>query len=337
MDTRQLELFIKLSENLHFGATGVAMHMSASAVSRTVKRMEVEVGQRLLERDNRSVRLTDVGRQFQSYAREALANWQSFNEIVRREVQGLSGEVSVFCSVTAAYSVLSDILEPFRRRYPDIEIKLRTGDQADAIDHLLGGDDDIAIAARPDKLSSRLHFQTLSYSPLLFIYPATPCAVQARIVKHIEQSSRQSTEKSTEQATEQGRALNCTEKKSAEQASEQGQALNWGEVPLIVSERGLARTRLDQWLRLQNVKPNIYAQVSGHEAIVSMVGLGFGVGIVPELVLTNSPMIDKVRVFDVQPALEPFAVGLCALGQRLQNPLVKAFWDCAKASYRNEF
>jgi LysR family positive regulator for ilvC len=51
----------------------------------------------------------------------------------------------------------------------------------------------------------------------------------------------------------------------------------------------------------------------------------------------NSPLKEKVQVLDVQPPLSPFAVGLSALAQRLENPLVKAFWECAKASYRNDF
>jgi LysR family positive regulator for ilvC len=68
-----------------------------------------------------------------------------------------------------------------------------------------------------------------------------------------------------------------------------------------------------------------------------MVGLGFGVGVVPELVLVNSPLKDKVQVLDVQPPLVPFAVGMSASAQRLENPLVKAFWECAKSSYRSEF
>ena len=303
MDTKDLQLFLNLSDSLHFGQTGETMHLSASAVSRTIKRMEEEVGQRLLERDNRRVRMTEVGRQFQSYARQSLGQWQSFCEAVKKDTEGLAGEITVFCSVTAAYSVLSEILEPFRRRYPDIEIKLRTGDQADGISHLLKGDDDIAIAARPDKLSPRLHFQTLTHSPLLFIYPAIHCAVESHIHHHLEAVK----------------------------------TLPWAEIPFIVSERGLARTRLDQWFRTQSIKPNIYAQVSGHEAIVSMVGLGFGVGVVPELVLVNSPLKDKVQVLDVQPSLTPFAIGLSVSAQRLENPLVKAFWDCAKASYRSDF
>lgn len=303
MHNKDLKLFLHLAESLHFGQTGEAMHMSASAVSRGLQKIEKEVGGRLFERDNRSVRLTELGRQFSVYASQSLDQWQSFTESVKRDIEELSGEVSVFCSVTAAYSVLSDLLEPFRRRYPNIDIKLRTGDQADAISHLLNGNDDIAIAARPDKLSPRVQFQTLTHSPLLFIYPSIHCVVQNQIYQHLEQ----------------------------------GRPLPWHEIPFIISERGLARTRLQHWFRAQGVKPDIYAQVSGHEAIVSMVGLGFGVGVVPELVLTNSPLKDKVQVLDVQPSLAPFAVGLCALAQRLDNPLVKAFWNSAKASYRADF
>ncbi|MGK0499943.1 MAG: LysR family positive regulator for ilvC [Oceanicoccus sp.] len=303
MDTKDLKIFLNLSESLHFGQTSEAMHLSASAVSRCIQRVEEEVGQRLLERDNRSVRLTETGRQFQRYARQALGQWQSFHQLVKQEAQGLIGEISVFCSVTASYSVLAGVLETFRLRYPDIEIKLRTGDQADAIGHLLEGDDDIAITARPDKLSSRVQFHTLTHSPLQFIFPVVHCTVESQLRRHIEDNL----------------------------------AIPWGQIPFIVSERGVARTRLDQWFRGQGHKPNIYAQVSGHEAIVSMVGLGFGVGIVPELVLVNSPLKEKVTVLDVQPPLAPFAVGLAASAQRLENPLVKAFWECAKASYRSAF
>jgi LysR family positive regulator for ilvC len=303
MDTKDFSLFINLAETLHFGQTGEALHMSASAVSRHIKRIEDELGQRLLERDNRSVSLTEAGQQFLLYARQSLSQWQAFNEGLKQEDENLSGEVSVYCSVTAAYAVLSEILEIFRRRYPDIEIKLHTGDQADAMQRVLDGQEDIAIAARPDKLSSRLQFQTLTHSPLLFIYPGIHCAVEGLVREHRDSSS----------------------------------PLNWNELPFVISERGLARTRLDQWFRNQSIKPSIYAQVSGHEAIVSMVALGLGVGVVPELVLANSPLKEKIQVLDVQPPLTPFAVGVCSMSQRLSNPLVKAFWDCAGASYPASF
>ena len=86
---------------------------------------------------------------------------------------------------------------------------------------------------------------------------------------------------------------------------------------------------VNHWFDARGVKPHIYAQVSGNEAIVSMVALGVGVGVVPELVLHNSPMASRVRILNVQPELEPFAVGLCAQSQRLQEPLLQALWQTA--------
>ncbi|BBI52977.1 hypothetical protein HORIV_53980 [Vreelandella olivaria] len=56
----------------------------------------------------------------------------------------------------------------------------------------------------------------------------------------------------------------------------------WASIPMILSESGVSRTRVDEWFRQLDVSPRIYAQVTGNEAIVSMVSLGFGIGVVPK-------------------------------------------------------
>jgi LysR family positive regulator for ilvC len=101
----------------------------------------------------------------------------------------------------------------------------------------------------------------------------------------------------------------------------------WEIAPLVLSEKGLVRKRVDAWLQHKNIKPNIYAQVSGNEAIVSMVSLGFGIGVVPKLVLDNSPLAKQVKELKHQPQLEPIDVGLYAQKKRLQNPVIRALWD----------
>ncbi|MBU0537802.1 MAG: LysR family transcriptional regulator, partial [Gammaproteobacteria bacterium] len=77
MNLKELQTFIHLSQSLHFGRTGDAMHLSASAVSRSVMRLEEQVGVSLFERDNRRVQLTAAGREFLRYAEQAVVNWQS--------------------------------------------------------------------------------------------------------------------------------------------------------------------------------------------------------------------------------------------------------------------
>jgi len=78
------------------------------------------------------------------------------------------------------------------------------------------------------------------------------------------------------------------------------------------------------------VQANIYAQVAGNEAIVSMVSLGFGVGVVPQIVLDNSPLADTVRVLDIKPGLEAYEVGLFTLEKKLASPLINALWSQLK-------
>ena len=72
MDTRSLQLFLTLADTLSFTRTAELRHLSLSAVSRSLQRIEEEVGQRLVERDKRSVRLTREGERLRSYAQRGV-------------------------------------------------------------------------------------------------------------------------------------------------------------------------------------------------------------------------------------------------------------------------
>ena len=98
----------------------------------------------------------------------------------------------------------------------------------------------------------------------------------------------------------------------------------------MLPQTGLSRRRLDQWLKEQRITPNISSEVSGNEAIIAMVRLGCGIGIVPELVLERSPFRDEVSVLGNAPRLDPYVVGLCASRRSLQRPSVQAFWQLAE-------
>jgi len=102
---------------------------------------------------------------------------------------------------------------------------------------------------------------------------------------------------------------------------------DWRRQPMILPESGISRERLNQWFAARQIQPDIYAQVTGNEAIVSMVSLGFGIGVVPQIVLDNSPLSDRVEVLPVEPALEPYEIGLFAQERKLRAPLIHAFWS----------
>jgi LysR family positive regulator for ilvC len=291
MDFKDLNVFLVLSETLHYGQAAQRCHTSASTISRVVQRLEGELSQRLFERDRRDVRLTKAGIEFGEFSKRTLEQYQQFKRQLQTPASELTGELSLYCSVTASYSFLSDLLAAFRERHPKVDIRLRTGDAAQAVDIALSGEVDIAIAARPDQLPARLAFKPILQVPLSFIAP-----------------------------TQSGPINEALNKKE----------VDWQTIPMILSETGLARTRVTRWFKHMSLKPDVYAQVSGNEAIVAMVALGFGVGVVPELVLSNSPMSENVRQIQVSPELEPFSVGLCVVSQHLANDLVQAFWQVSE-------
>ncbi len=288
MDIKQLRQFIHLAETLHFGRASEASYISPSALSRSIKQLEEEVGACLFERDNRSVALTPEGEIFLSYARESLSQWGSIRTQLMERTGELQGEISMYCSVTASYSFLFDILSEFRLNYPKIEIKIHTGDPEHALSRVISGDEDFAITAKPDTLPSGVTFKSIALSPLLFIAP-----------------KQWGHDKTTLNA--------CT--------------------PMILSEEGVARKRVDKWFKEQEIKPTIYAQVAGNEAIVSMVSLGFGVGVVPKIVLENSPLAHAVDILALTPKLKAYEVGIVTLEKKLKNPLISAFWKQLKSEH----
>ncbi len=288
MDIGKLKLFITLAEAKHFNRAAEQSHISPSTLTRIIQQLEDTVGARLFERDSRSVALTPKGQEFLRYSRDLLQQWETMCDAMQEGTEFISGSISLYCSVTASYSFLYDILKSFRQQHPRIEVKIHTGDTAAAIERVSAGFEDAAIAARPDRLPANLAFKSITQSPLVFIAPLQDFQPQ-----------------------QVGITPNP----------------HWKDLPFIISERGLARDRLNDWFANQSFAPNIYAQIAGNEAIVSMVSLGFGIGLVPQIVLDNSPLASKVRLFDYQPDLTPYDVGICLQKRRLKSPIIKAFWE----------
>lgn len=295
MDLRDLRLFVHLSKSLHFAKSSRELHISASGLTRAIQRLEEELGVSLFERDNRTVRLTAAGQRCRDYAVTALEQWTELKSGLQAQSSALQGTLSLFCSVTASYSFLHELVQRFREIHPQVELQLHTGDPAMALQRVVDEMEDMAIAALPARLPDTIEFLPLGESPLVCIGPAEDCPLKTLI-----------------------------------QAADRQAEPDWQALPVIMPESGLARARLEQWFAQRKLSPKIYAQVSGHEAMVSMVSLGCGVAVVPRVVVDNSPMRERIRILPFMHELEPFSIGLCTIRRKFANPLVKAFWSVAQ-------
>lgn len=286
MDDRSLHLFQQLANSLHFARTAKACHVSPSTLSRTIQRLEQELKCQLFLRDNRSVILSDAGNKLLHYVEQQVEQLESLKRSLNQTQTELSGTLNIYCSVTASYSHLPGLLDRFRRAHPNVDINLDTGDAADGFDQVQSEKADLAIAARTDNIASSVFFQTIASVPLAVIAPSTKCAVRNEL---------------------------------------QEENVDWGSIPVILPEHGVARQRFESWFRQKNVgRPNVYAQVSGHEALVSMIALGCGIGVAPLVVIDNSPVKDRIEIL-ADNNIKPFDLGLCCLRKRLDNPILAEF------------
>ena len=112
-----------------------------------------------------------------------------------------------------------------------------------------------------------------------------------------------------------------------------GGDIDWSQIPLVLPSSGRVRRNVDTWLRDRNIKANVYAEVPGNEAILSLVALGCGVGFVPELVVNDSPLRDQVTMIEAGPVLEDFHVGFCTRRKNLAvSTIIRAFWQSTAES-----
>lgn len=169
MDLRALRHFVRLADVLNFSRAAEQCAVTPSTLSREINRLEEECGAPLFERNHHSVSLTPRGQEFLSFARTVESAWREFRNSGTEK--SLSGVIKVYCSVTASYLILPEILTLFRREYPDVEITLETGDAANAVQKIEDMDADVAVAARPDHEPGRVVFRSLKEVPLVFICP----------------------------------------------------------------------------------------------------------------------------------------------------------------------
>ncbi len=289
----ELTAFLHVAESLHFARSAKALHMSPSALTRCIQRIEAELGHQLFDRDKRSVRLTRAGEIFREHARAQQVAQARLLEALDAEKQAPTGELRIACTVTASYSLLPKLLARFRARYPGIHLQLGTSDAARCLQRLENDEVDVAVVPEPDQPGSELRFVRLAQTDLTLIAPGA-------------------------------------DKELARRARLGG--AHWNGVPVILPRRGLERERFDIWIGQHGASPEVYAEVEGNEAILSMVALGCGVGIVPELVLRDSPLRGRIERVPVARPPRGYHVSLCAKVKTLGRRTAAALWELAPGS-----
>src|SRR5262245_38010204 len=122
MDLNRASAFVRVVETGGFTRADEALHLPPSSISRSVARLEDELGVTLLERTTRKVTLTDAGRAFYERARDALAGLEEANALALDAAREAHGVVRLAVPPDVG-PTLGDQLAPFMAEHPRIRIE----------------------------------------------------------------------------------------------------------------------------------------------------------------------------------------------------------------------
>jgi DNA-binding transcriptional LysR family regulator len=170
LETRELEHFVAVAEELHFGRAAVRLSIAQPALSRTIRGIEARLGVQLLVRTSRYVSLTSAGQALLRSGRHALAAVGAAAESARR-ADDAEAQLRLVIKSGGAANVLSGILGAYSREPDARQVEILFGGHVDSVDYLRDGRADVALLYVPFDDLTGLEYDTLYAEGRIAILP----------------------------------------------------------------------------------------------------------------------------------------------------------------------
>ncbi|EPL9571247.1 LysR family transcriptional regulator [Providencia rettgeri] len=149
MDIRSLRYFVEVIQHNGFSRAAEQLFVTQPAISRSIKKLEDELGYTLLIRENDGVRLTDEGRILLAHAKQILAQFKSMEQALKEKSGPLTGVLPVGLPPVIASTYFADIIMAFSQRYPQVELKILELGTRKMRDAMLNGEVETAAVMLP--------------------------------------------------------------------------------------------------------------------------------------------------------------------------------------------
>ncbi|KDR37826.1 LysR substrate-binding domain-containing protein [Caballeronia glathei] len=271
ISTRHLRYFLAAAQSGQFSLAAHAVHVSQTAITTTIGRLESMLGVKLFERRPHGVALTAEGRHFLEHAQAVLSTLRDATRAPTMHTYDISGTVRIAATGTVMGYFLAPYLARFRRTHPKIELKLVEMIRPALEDRLHRVDNDIDVVIAVSSNLSRK---------------------EGLVIDTLVRSRRQLW-------TSTDHPLCLASEVSLKEISE------YPLVKLTVDESGESASR---YWRKQHRAPNVLLETESMEAVRSFVGLGLGVTILADLVFRpwtlDGRKIETRPITDVVPPME---------------------------------
>lgn len=172
MDLREVEAFVAVADELHFGRAAARLHVSQPALSQQIQRLERDVGTVLLHRTSREVALTPAGALFLERCRALLGDVADAVASTRAVADGTRGRVRVGYVGSTLYGALPAAVARLRMAHPRLELELVERKTAPQLELLGTGAQDVGIVHRPPDPPVGLLLHDVEQEPVRLAVPA---------------------------------------------------------------------------------------------------------------------------------------------------------------------
>ena len=254
IDLKWLRSFVVVAEEASFTRAAARVHVAQPGVSAQVRRLESELGERLLDRSGRTIRLTEAGAVVLPLARAALDAVAKARLAVDDLAGLVRGQVTIGMVSGCALPVMAELLAGFHKQYPGVAISL-TEDNSDRLAEMLGdGRLDLALIGVAGEPANGIDGVVLIDEELVAaVAPGHPLASATTVTV---------------------KALR--------------------DVPLVSLPRGTGvRAALDAACAAAGFEPRIVFEASALPMVVTMAAQGLGLAVVPQstVQMPNAPVI----------------------------------------------
>lgn len=177
----QLEYIVAVDTFRHFGRAAENCFITQPTLSMQIKKLEEDLEVIIFDRSKQPLIPTDVGRRIIDQARIALQESQKINTIIKDHKNLISGELKIGIIPTLAPYLLPLFIGNYKRKYPNINIKVEELTTANIIDHLHRDLLDVGILVTPLN-EDRINEKALFYEGmLLYLHDDHPLAKKTHI------------------------------------------------------------------------------------------------------------------------------------------------------------
>ncbi|WP_411146958.1 LysR family transcriptional regulator [Streptomyces sp. x-80] len=170
LETRELEYFVALAEELHFGRAAARLAIAQPALSKAIQRLESRLSLKLLERTSRQVALTPAGEALLHHGRHALNAVSAAAEKARR-AGDQQAHLRLVIKPGGDADLLSGILAAYARQPDARQVDIIFGGATDRADYVRDGRADVALLYAPFDDMTGLDCETLAVEGRVAILP----------------------------------------------------------------------------------------------------------------------------------------------------------------------